>query len=134
VAALITPEELVVYLDLPDATQPTDRATLTVNLVLDAVAAEVPGGTLAEPYPAGVKSVAMVAAARLYDNPLIVRSQSIDDVTTAYAELGGRVLTADEVARIGQAFGSSGPGAPRYSFPEPDWHWTASAAATLSSD
>lgn len=132
-AALVTPEELVVYLDLPDATQLTDRAVLTVSLVLDAVAAAAPGGTLAEPYPAGVKSIALVAAGRLYDNPLLLRSQSIDDVTTAYADVGG-VLTDDEVARIGQAFGSSGPGAPRYSFPKPDWHWTASATATLSSD
>lgn len=131
-AALITSEELIVHLDLPDATQPTDRATLIVNLVLDAVAAAAPSGTLAEPYPAGLKSLAMVAAGRLYDNPLILRSQSVDDVTIAYAEVSG-VLTDAEVAAIGAAYGSSGPGAPRYSFPAPDWSWTTSATA-LSSD
>lgn len=129
-AALITPEELIVFLDLPALTQPTDRAQLACTLVIDAVT-ELAGGTLTEPYPAGVKGVALAAAARAYDNPTGLRSSSVDDFAQTYAGDAVAVLTEAEETRLRRAFGTSG-GKPLYSFPEWDWSWTAVNSTALT--
>lgn len=127
-AALITPEQLIVYLNLPDDTQPTDTVTQVVDLVIDAMT-EVAGFTLTDPYPAGMRGIALIAAARLYDNPLAMRSQQVADTTVTYAGDVYSVLTADEITRIGRAYGAS-PGAPVYSFPAWDWQWTVDPTFT----
>jgi hypothetical protein len=129
VAALITPEQLIVYLDLPAGTQPTDRAQLACDLVIDAVT-QAAGGTLAEPYAAGLKGIALSAAARLYDNPTALRSKAIDDASSTYAGSYSGVLTEQERAQVARAVGSGGR--PLYSFPEWDWSWTAAPASSLS--
>lgn len=127
-AALITPEELIVFLDLPADTQPTDRAQLACTLVLDAVT-DAAGQVLAEPYPAGLKAVALTAAGRLYDNPTAMRAQTIDDYSATYAGAAG-VLTDAEAKRIGRIFGAGSR--PLYSFPAWDWSWTASSTSTIT--
>lgn len=126
--ALITPEELIVYLDLPADTQPTDRATLVVALVVDAVTDAAGVATLTEPYPAGVKSVAMSAAARLYHNPLSLRSETVGAVSSTYAGDVIAVLTAAERAQIGRVYATAaGARGPLYAFPAPDWSWESVA-------
>jgi hypothetical protein len=127
VAALITPEQLIVYLDLPADTQPTDRAQLACDLLIDAVT-EVAGPVLVEPYPAGVKSVALVAAGRLYKNPTLLAAESVDDYAFSGAAID--VLTEAEQAKIRRSCGSGGR--PLYSFPEPDWSWTSVGATALT--
>jgi hypothetical protein len=129
VAALVTPEELIVYLNLPDDTQPTDRAQLACTLVIDAVT-QAAGAVLAEPYPAGLKGIALGAAGRLYDNPRSLRSQSVDDYAATYAGSVSGVLTADERAQVARAVGAGGP---KFSFPGWDWSWAAADASAASS-
>lgn len=124
---LITPAELIVLLDLPADTQPTDRAQLACDLVLDDIN-RVAGTVLVEPFAAGLKGVALMAAARLYDNPSQVWSDRVDNVSAVYpGNRGGdgpSVLTPGEVARVRGALGAGGP---QFSFPEPDWSWKASS-------
>lgn len=134
---LITPEELIVLLDLPADTEPTDRAQLVCDLVLDKVA-DAAGLTssaaIVAPYPAGAKGIALTAAARLYDNPTALRSATVDDVTQNYPEVVS-VLTDDEKSSIATAFGSTSgrtASAPTYTFPTWDWTWAASGASTIS--
>jgi hypothetical protein len=121
--ALITPDELIVFLDFPADTQPTDRAQLVCNLVIDAVT-RVAGSTLTDPAPAGVKGIALVAAGRLYDNPTALRSESLDDVTQTYAGDVQAVLTVAEREELRRIYGTGGT-APLYSFPDWDWSWKA---------
>jgi hypothetical protein len=125
---LITPEELVVFLDLPADTQPSDRAQLTCTLVIEAVN-RAAGSTLTEPYAAGLKGIALGAAARLYENPLSLWSLTSGTTTQVYP--GARdgsstpILTQGERDEIRAALGLGGP---VYYFPEPDWHWEAVAS------
>lgn len=134
---LITPEELIVLLELPDQTQATDRAQLVCDLVLDKVA-EAAGlassAAIVAPYPAGAKAIALTAAARLYDNPVALRSSTVDDVTQVYADGVISVLTKDERAALVSAFGSvtGTASAPRYSFPDWDWSWDSTSTAISS--
>lgn len=122
--ALITPNELIVFLDLPDQTQPTDRAQLICTLVIQAVN-RAAGTTLTEPFADGIKGVALGAAARLYHNPLALLSETVGATTSVFP--GGRspssppILTEGERNEIREALGGGGP---HYSFPDPDWHWT----------
>lgn len=122
--ALITPLDLVTYLDYPDNTQPSDRVNLVCDLVIDAIN-QVAGSTLAAPFAAGLKSIALAAASRMYQNPSGLWSETIDDSSSVYpgsrAGSGSPVLTAGERAAIVAAVGTGGP---QYSFPEPDWHWS----------
>lgn len=132
--ALITPEELIVLLDLPADTQPADRAQLVCTLVLDKVT-DIAGAALVAPYPSGAKAIALTAAARLYDNPVALRSSTIDDVTQVYAEGVVSVLSDQDREDLSRIFGSgigTAATAPRYSFPEWDWSWTNSTTSTLS--
>lgn len=106
-AALVTPEQLIVYLDLPAGVQPYDRAQLVCDLVTAAVTQHVPTGTAAEPWPAAVAGVALPAAARLYDNPAALRSFTVGSTSGAYAGDVASLLTPAEVDRIGRAYGAS---------------------------
>jgi hypothetical protein len=128
---LITPEQLIVYLDLPADTQPTDRAQLVCDLVADAVD-EAAGATLAEPYAKGLKGLAMGAAARLYNNPLGLWSETVGSTSTVFPGSrtggGGGILTPAEKEQITRLVGSAGP---LYSFPEWDWSWTTIPAPAL---
>lgn len=112
---LITPEELIILLDLPANTQPTDRAQLACDLVVDAVT-RVAGAVLTVPYPAGVKGIALSAAGRLYDNPTSLRSATVGGTAQAYAGDVLAVLTGGERDELGRIFGTS-PAAPVGSFP-----------------
>lgn len=123
---LITPVELIVMLDLPDNTQPVDRAQLVCDLVIDDIT--LIAGALTEPYPAGLKGTALMAAARLYDNPTQLWSETVD--TTSATHPGDRtgkgpsVLSPAEVEKVRAALGLGGP---QWSFPKPDWHWDSIA-------
>ena len=115
---LITPAELIVLLDLPADTQPTDRAQLACDLVIDDIN-RVAGSTLVEPYAAGLKGIALMAAARLYDNPSQLKSDRVDNVSAVYPIVA---LMKAEEDRVRNCLGAGGP---QYSFPEPDWSWKA---------
>lgn len=123
--SLITPAELIVFLDLPAGTQPTDRAQLACDLVIDDIT-RVAGAPLTEPYAAGLKGVAVMAAARIFDNPSQVWSDRVDNTSAVYpGSRGGdgpAILTPGEVDRVRGALGAGGP---QFSFPQPDWHWTS---------
>jgi hypothetical protein len=125
--ALITPLDLVIYLDYPTDTQPNDRTNLVCDLVIDAIN-QVAKTTLTAPFAAGLKPIALAAAARMYQNPSGLWSESIDDYSTVYpgsrTGTASAVLTEGERAAIVTALGLAGP---QYSFPEPDWHWTTVA-------
>jgi len=97
---LITPAELIVLLDLPADTQPTDRAQLACDLVIDDIN-RVAGSTLVEPYAAGLKS------------------DRVDNVSAVYPIVA---LMKAEEDRVRNCLGAGGP---QYSFPEPDWSWKA---------
>lgn len=130
--ALISPEELIIYLDLPADTQPTDRAQLVCDLVISAVT-RVAGAALSVPYPDGVKGIALSAAARMYKNPLSLRSESINDVSATYAGDVPAVLTMDERNDLRGIFGSGGS-KPQYSFPDWDWSWSAASSTSTLHD
>lgn len=153
-ASLVTPEELIVFLDLPADTQPTDRAQMVVDqasaivrsacgwqisqvtetftvpvrsgililptLYLTTVTSVTAGGVLLDPagytftasgiispatgyrfwsspatvlathgytaeaMPADVKGACLQLSARLYFNPLSVRSETVGDVSSDY--------------------------------------------------
>ena len=113
---LVTPEQLVVLLDLPADTAPTDRAQLVCDLVTAAVTARAPGRVLAEPYPVDLPGVALLAAVRLYDNPTALRSYTVGGTTGTYGGDVARLLTDDELDQVDAAFGTSAA-APVGAFP-----------------
>ena len=127
---LVTPEELIKLLDLPHNTQPTDRAQLICDLVVDDIN-RVAGSTLVEPFAAGLKGIALMAAARLYDNPSQLWSERVDNQSSVFpGSRGGdgpSVLTDGEVERVCKALGTAGP---QWSFPVPDWSWGPVATTT----
>lgn len=129
---LITPEQLIVYLDLPADTQPTDRAQMVCDLVIDAVT-RIAGKTLTVPYPAGVFGIALAAAGRMYDNPTALRSATIDDFSQTYAGDVLAVLTKPERDELRRVYGTGGT-RPLYEFPGWDWSWSASTTVSRTSD
>lgn len=114
---LITPQQLVVLLDLPGGTAPTDRAQLVCDLVTAAVTAKVPGRVLTEPYPVDLPGVALLAAVRLYDNPTALRSYTIGGTAGAYGGDVVGLLTEVEVEQVERAFETAGAAGPLGSFP-----------------
>jgi len=126
---LITPEQLVVYLDLPADTAPTDRAQQACDLVIEAVTARAPGQTLTAPYPVGLHGIALVAAARVYDNPTMLRSYTTGGDSSTYAGDPTAILTPYELVRVGEVFGVSA-GAPQGAFPVPH-RWPDPITAVL---
>jgi hypothetical protein len=84
-ASFATPEELIVYLNLGDNTEPMDRPTLVLGIVSAAIR-DVCEWAAADPVPvpAGIKGVCLRYAAPLYAGPAGVRSQQIDDYAVTY--------------------------------------------------
>lgn len=127
---LITPEELIVFLDLPADTQPADRAALVCTLTAESVA-EAAAAPLTEPYPAGLRTIALGVAARLYHNPVQLRAAASGGESVTYAGDVLAVLTALERAQIRRLVGSGGP---RWSFPVWDWSWKAADVTVSHND
>jgi hypothetical protein len=93
---LATPAELATYLQQD---VDTASATLALSLVETEVlaAADVAAGDV----PAWVKGIVLAAAARLYDNPTGIQSETIDDYTRRYVDAAQTgLLTAAEIERL----------------------------------
>lgn len=113
---LVTPEQIIVLLDLPADTAPTDRAQLACDLVTAAITARAPGRVLAEPYPVDLPGIALLAAVRIFDNPTALRSYTTGGTTQTYGGDVARLLTEDEEQQVDAAFGTSST-APAGAFP-----------------
>lgn len=114
--ALFTRDEFASYLQ-----QDVDNSTTDVVL-------RMAGGWLMSatrlaafptPTPDDLFGWALELAAIAYRNPDGLTSESIDDHTAQY----DRARRAEILTAARANYG--GAGAPTYSFPDPDWHWTA---------
>lgn len=83
-ASFATPTELIILLDLPDGTEPVDRAQLVLDIVSNAIRDVCEWAVDPAPVPAGVKGVCLKHAADLYGKTIGVRSQQIDDYSVTY--------------------------------------------------
>lgn len=125
---LINASDLVTFLGLPSDGNISARTQLVCDLVISAVNSAA-GGVLTEPYADGLKGVALIAAGRLYSNPLVLPAETVGGVVNTYG--AGRGVLTD--AAIGEVAGILGLGGlPRFEFPAPDYTWATSTATTVS--
>jgi hypothetical protein len=118
VADLFTLEELASYLqqDL-DASTATNVRRIASGWLRSATAlADWPSPVSDQLFAWGLELAAIA-----YRNPEGLTSERVDDYQASYD--ASRRLEILAAARRDY----SGAGAPTYSFPEPDWHWTAVA-------
>jgi hypothetical protein len=79
------------------------------------------------PVPDDLWAWGIELAAIAFRNPTALASESVDDYTFQQ----DRARRGDILAAARRAYPPSTSG-PQYSFPEPDWHWTAAGASTLT--
>lgn len=96
------------------------QCDLAHELTLDAIRGEV-GDRLATPLQAGVKTVALMIAARILTNPGGVRSEQAGGMLQTYADSEtGVVLSDDERRRLRRAVGMCAGAGMIYIGPQPD--------------
>lgn len=83
--------------------------------------------TWPDPVPDKLWAWAIELAALVFENPTAKWSQTIDDSTDVY-ERGSQGRRREILDAARAAYNTSGQ--PQYSFPEPDWHWTATPWVT----
>lgn len=80
-----------------------------------------------DPVPDDLWAWAIELAAIAHRNPAAATSESVDDWNVSWDRMRRKEILNAAKAAYGLA------GSPQFSFPEPDWHWTATDVSTLTS-
>lgn len=124
-ADLFDIDDLRKALQLPVAQFDTDAATIARRRASGWLMGPTGLTTWPATIPDNLWTWAIELAAIAYRNPAAASSESIDDHQVSWDDRQRRAEILEEAR---SAYGAASP---QYSFPEWDWHWTATDLTTL---